>query len=243
MPGNLFLVQMDFQVERLFALGRRRRLPLREADLGYLVHCATRELFGERAPSQFFVANERHGVAEVLAYTDRSEAELAEDSRSATRDALDTVGVPQIRVREMPVSWRTGRALAFEVRACPIVRLSSASARYRKGAEIDAFLAACARTDAPVDREQVYRDWLSVELERRGGVRARSVRVSAFQRERLLRRDHGRERRPHSVERPSVLFQGQLEVTDGAAFDALLRRGVGRHRGFGFGMLLLRPVR
>jgi CRISPR system Cascade subunit CasE len=35
---------------------------------------------------------------------------------------------------------------------------------------------------------------------------------------------------------------GILEVTGGEAFARLLARGVGRHRAFGFGMLLLKPV-
>ena len=38
-------------------------------------------------------------------------------------------------------------------------------------------------------------------------------------------------------------MQGILTVTDSAAFAALLARGVGRHRAYGYGMLLLRPAR
>jgi len=68
------------------------------------------------------------------------------------------------------------------------------------------------------------------------------VKIASFQRERLSRRTHETDRRAHSVERPDVAFEGTLEVTDANAFDALLRRGIGRHRAFGFGMLLLRGV-
>jgi len=35
---------------------------------------------------------------------------------------------------------------------------------------------------------------------------------------------------------------GVLQVRDSAAFAALLARGIGRHRAFGFGMLLLKPA-
>jgi CRISPR system Cascade subunit CasE len=38
------------------------------------------------------------------------------------------------------------------------------------------------------------------------------------------------------------LFSGQLQVNDGDAFARLVTSGIGRHRSFGFGMLLLRPV-
>jgi flagellin-like hook-associated protein FlgL len=36
------------------------------------------------------------------------------------------------------------------------------------------------------------------------------------------------------------LAAGRLEGLDGAAFGALIQRGVGRHRAFGYGMVLLR---
>jgi CRISPR system Cascade subunit CasE len=39
-----------------------------------------------------------------------------------------------------------------------------------------------------------------------------------------------------------VRFSGVLEVADGEAFNRLLASGVGRHGGFGFGMLLLKPA-
>jgi CRISPR system Cascade subunit CasE len=38
------------------------------------------------------------------------------------------------------------------------------------------------------------------------------------------------------------VFSGLLQVEDAAAFTALLARGIGRHRAFGFGMLLLKPA-
>jgi CRISPR system Cascade subunit CasE len=38
-----------------------------------------------------------------------------------------------------------------------------------------------------------------------------------------------------------VSFRGEFNITDRDGFDQLLRRGIGRHRAFGFGMLLLSP--
>jgi CRISPR system Cascade subunit CasE len=40
---------------------------------------------------------------------------------------------------------------------------------------------------------------------------------------------------------PDVILAGELTVADAEGFLALLARGVGRHRAFGFGMLLLSP--
>lgn len=58
---------------------------------------------------------------------------------------------------------------------------------------------------------------------------------------RQLRRTQGKARRPARPLRPWALLHGTLEVRDPAAFMALLARGVGRHRAFGYGMVLLRP--
>ena len=43
-------------------------------------------------------------------------------------------------------------------------------------------------------------------------------------------------------EGPDALMRGVLEITDGPAFAQLLAGGVGRHRAYGYGMLLLRPA-
>jgi CRISPR system Cascade subunit CasE len=84
---------------------------------------------------------------------------------------------------------------------------------------------------------------LAGELARRGGAKLVVSRVEAQRRSILVRRTHGTARRSHLTERPDVLFGGTIEVTDAQAFPQLLERGVGRHRAFGFGMMLLRPPR
>ena len=40
---------------------------------------------------------------------------------------------------------------------------------------------------------------------------------------------------------PDAWLRGHLEIRDGEAFSALLQRGVGRHRAFGYGCLLIAP--
>jgi CRISPR system Cascade subunit CasE len=92
----------------------------------------------------------------------------------------------------------------------------------------------------PVDREAAYRDWLAAELARNHAATLAAGRLEGFQIGRLLRRTQGTERRSAIVERPDALMGGELVVDDGPAFGQLLQRGLGRHRAFGFGMLLLR---
>ena len=67
--------------------------------------------------------------------------------------------------------------------------------------------------------------------------------MTAFKRTRMLNRPIGRDgrRRQSETEGPDAVFRGRLRIEDDAGFTELLARGIGRHRAFGFGMLLLAP--
>jgi CRISPR system Cascade subunit CasE len=67
--------------------------------------------------------------------------------------------------------------------------------------------------------------------------------VVRFSLEQVTRRNHGeQERRSTRSTIPAVTVRGLLEVRDGAEFGQTMMRGVGRHRAFGFGMIVLRSV-
>ncbi len=104
-------------------------------------------------------------------------------------------------------------------------------------------------------REAVYRDWFSGRLG--PAARLEHARLVSLRDARLWRRGkpaadgpagrmHGHARPNHSdrslIGRRAAVFEGILRVEDTDAFGTLLARGVGRHRAFGFGMLLLHPV-
>lgn len=249
MSDELRMIRMRLEAPRLFDLARRRRLSPRTADVGYLVHCELKELFGDDAPAPFSMLEGARRWITVLAYTSRPAAELLDHARTyADPAALAGCDLATLVDKELPTVWPAGKTIGFEVRACPVVRLSSDlrlkdGGTVSKGAEVDAFLARCWRMEGAVDRDTVYREWLSSEIARRGGVRLITARLEGQKRTSLLRRTHGEERRSRMTERPDVTFSGFAEVTDGAAFAALLARGIGRHRAFGFGMLLLRSPR
>ena len=88
-------------------------------------------------------------------------------------------------------------------------------------------------------REDVYNDWLREQFQRRGGAQLeKKASLKSFQRTRVIRR---RGSRP--IEGPDAIMSGTLTITDGDEFAELLARGIGRHRAYGYGMLLLRPPR
>ena len=91
----------------------------------------------------------------------------------------------------------------------------------------------------PHGREEVYADWLSNQFDRRGGAQLdrERTRLVSFQRTRAVRKRHAR----HS-EGPDAVMRGVLTITDPDVFSNLLAHGIGRHRAYGYGMLLLRPA-
>ncbi len=246
----LHMVRVQLTARDLYGAASHARHA--NADLGYAVHWALVSAFGDAAPSPFVLRRETGRNIEVLGYARHDATELrraahgGELGRAARAIVLASLGS-----KVMPTRWRVGSRLGFELRACPVVRMSSSGVHHRRGAEVDAFLAACRRSpDAAVDRGAVYRAWLCRQFEGpgaegdrtcwQGGVRVLDVTMRRFRRARLFRREQGGERPGRRLERPDATLSGTLEVTDAGRFSRLMARGIGRHRAFGFGMLLLR---
>lgn len=266
MSAPLHLVRLALDPARLFDFEQRLHLPRSGgADLGYLVHCQLGTLFGDDAPAPFALEGEldpqrnaRHVI--VLGYSARDGAALRAHAQTfADPRAFEACDWSTFASKPMPAMFERGMRLGFATRIAPFVRTRTPGPTPQKvgvdgkpkAREVDAFLAACWRADAaagtatrvPVDRELVYRDWLSHELARGGASTLERAQLVGFQRAPLVRRTQGEQRAAHRLERPDARMEGTLTVADPAAFHALLARGIGRHRAFGFGMLLLRPAR
>jgi CRISPR system Cascade subunit CasE len=244
-PESLHLVKIPLRPEKLMTIARSRALPLRDLDDGYLCHCVMRELWQERAPTPFVIRGSGRTL-DVWGYSESDAEALVEHARAfgdplllaaiTDLDAVASKGMPR---------FKAGRRLGFLLRACPVVRLAQATNGHMAGAEIDAFLAQCfaAGKDVAVSREQVYREWIAARVNRpiTTGATLDGVRVAAISRERLVRRTQGNERKAMRLERPDVRFEGEVVVVDGGRFHEWLAHGVGRHRAFGFGALMLVP--
>jgi CRISPR system Cascade subunit CasE len=182
----------------------------------------------------------------IWGYTHTSAAELIAHAHAfADPSLLGVIDNPEAVASKRMPTFKAGQQLGFLLRVCPIVRLAKSINGHREGAEVDAFLARCfgEHSDTPVSREAVYQEWLLARLNQsdKTGVTVTSARMAAFSRERVLRRTHGRARQAKCLERPDVRFEGNLIVDDGARFNDHLAHGVGRHRAFGFGALILVP--
>lgn len=245
MSDTVHLVKIPLRPEKLVALARLRGVNVRDLDEGYLCHCVLRELWQELAPAPF-VLRSRGRTLDVWGYTAADGATLIDHARAYGDPALLAAisDVSLIASKTLP-RFEPGRRVGFLLRACPVVRLTNGTTRDRPRAELDAFDARCRTlpTTTFVSREEVYREWLLTRLNQPEitGASAGPVRVAGFSLERMVRRTQGTTRRAHQLTRPDVRFEGDLVVVDGDRFTRWLAHGVGRHRAFGFGALILVP--
>jgi len=253
MTSPLYLLRLQLDAQKLYAFARRSRAAARDFDEGYAVHALFAALFDHGAaedarvaPKPFQVTSTTSRTLNVLAYAANDHHALVERAKTfADPLAWGVCDVNSLASKPMPTTFESGQLLGFSVRTCPIRRIAKRGPMTRNRAEVDAFLAKSWEVgpDVAIAREEVYRDWLDEELAKHGAAKVLQATMQTFQLNRLHRRTQGAVRNGHCTSRPDVTFEGLLEVGDSSAFVHLLARGVGRHRAFGFGMLLLRPAR
>ena len=233
----LQMIRADIRVQQFQRwMGSRR---LQDAD--HAMHCLLTECFGELAPKPFRAIFPRGCAKGTLYGYTTADADALRDAAGAFACPLQSQIIPAASLdgKTMPVEWAAGQRLGFEVRIRPTRRLKRPSgAEQRRTVERDAFLMqALDDTKETRSREEVYKEWLRERLRKCGAAGLESATLQSFQRIRAYRK-----RNANHIEGPDALMRGELTITDGAAFANLLKMGVGRHRAYGYGMLLLRPA-
>ena len=255
---DLSLLRLQPDMARLSRWARSSGLRDAAADPGYAVHAATRAALGDLAPKPFAL-RQRAGTTELVGYVAASTDQLA---RACALDAHDPEAAAALGLHEgvsksMPTDWRVGERFSFELRTAPIVRSRAAApGRY---VEIDAAFHPD-YASASGDRATAYGAWLRAQLGRQGGAELVTHETVIFQLADMVRRTQAAGRRSTAADNakqvddhdngnrhsrhgllPDLTVRGELRVVDGPAFASLLVRGLGRHRSFGFGCLLLAP--
>ncbi len=234
--------------------GSRQLIRRGAFDEGYALHILLSGVFGQRVLQPFrLIRSARARKGTLYAYCDQDERQLIDVARAVgTPDSLDVLGLDDLATKAMPHRFRVGQRLGFDVRIRPIRRLgrdvrdSQSGGVLRKGSEIDAFRHELLRRSPDgwhpnnesakgISREAVYARWLDERLADVAEVNARSCRLANFRRSRAVRGDN------RGPEGPDATMHGEFVVQDPAEFVDRLRRGVGRHRAYGYGMLILRP--
>ena len=238
---QLFMVQLELVPRHLYEWARQ--VGITAVDRGYLVHSAMRIVFGDAAPQPFALfGNANNPFLKVLGYGSvgidvlRGALALAEPILAGafpTNRMLD---------KAMPAGFASGTKLAFQVECCPVAR-NGKGGKDGKDRERDVFLTACdAAPDGGVDRASIYSAWTGAELARDGAAELVDCSMREFTLFTPVRRNgHGKVARSIG-RRPRARMDGLLRIGNPEAFSALLARGIGRHRAFGLGMLLLRPA-
>ncbi len=218
-------------------------------DEGRALHHLVTEVWGPGVlPCFRFLVPPRRRAGNLYAYSAMdAEALCAAADVQALPEHLKVLRLEGLESKLMPADWRAGQRLGFDLRARPIRRLrrdlNGSRERVRAGREVDAFLVEALRghPEAPDGmsnegrtRQEVYLDWLAERLTPTATLDRSATRLVRFRRQRVARENH-------DSEGPDATVHGVLVVADPTAFSALLMRGVGRHRAYGYGMLLLRP--
>ena len=223
-------------------------------DDGYALHILLSAMFGKAVLQPFrLFASERRPIAALYAYADVDADALRHTAAAvAPPDCLAVIDPEKIRSKPMPPAFEPARRVGFDIRLRPVRRLgqdmsdSQTGRVLSKGREVDAFRLEVIRRfpqgwadpDAAaanngVTRQTVYTEWLIQRLGDAASVE--QCNIAAFRRSHAIR---GTERAP---EGPDATLHGTLAVSKPEVFAQILRNGVGRHRAYGYGMLLLRP--
>ncbi len=229
----LHLIRLRVHTPPLMRFARDQNLlGERDDSFGYLLHAWLAAAFGTTAPKPFRFDARR---SELLGYGVHPARDMMAHAATFAMPQTTAVLVSEsLASKPMPVQWPEGKRLQLHVEACPVSR--------KDDEEKDVYLRALDRAgnNAP-NRSEVYQAWLRRQIE--PAVHVERIEITGLiQRHRLLRPDRrGAERRLRVVERPSVTFLAEVRIRDSQNFHQLLARGVGRHRAFGFGMVLLAP--
>ena len=236
--------------------GMRRLVRRGVLDEGFALHILLSSVFGKTMLQPFRLFHpSRARTATLYAYCDHDHDSLRDAAEMvAPPDCLSVLRLGEMRSKPMPERFREGQPLGFDVRVRPIRRLArdirdSQSARVlRKGSEIDVFRLALLHRSPDgwkesssrsggggVSRESVYVDWIAERLCSVADVDRERCRLADFRRSRALRGNGA------GPEGPDATLHGDCVVRDPVGFAKKIRKGVGRHRAYGYGMLILRP--
>ncbi len=252
---SLSLANIPCDIRHLRHWGAGRGLVVKGIfDEGYALHKLLSESFGMRVLQPFrLFASLRGRRGAIYAYCNIDRGELRDLAQSfAFPEVSDILKLNQLRCKKMPSQFRRDQRLGFDIRVRPVRRsrleinpvTGSQTGRRSSRSEIDSYVwervhsdssAQSSASEQELTREGVYRNWLS---ERMGSAaKLEECSLHAFKRSKVIRGQF------RLNEGPDVILHGTLSVQDGDRFRYLLQNGIGRHRAFGYGMLLLRPAR
>ena len=218
------VLTLNLDAERVTAWAKSVSIP--RHDVGYLAHAFMRRFFEDAAPQPFLAVKEEGCLIVEGVLSENVEPEVFEGSHDVMDCGVKDVTLPQ-----------SGDVAAFRVRLCPVMRNGSSG----KEIETDAFLVMLRRAEAagqtPPKRMQVYREWVAGRFA--DCMDLGNVYIKSYESVRPCRRGApGHVGAAAAIGwRPVIDAFVKGKVIDAERFSCLLRKGIGRHKAFGFGYI------
>lgn len=228
---TIYLLQADIDMRNL----ARWSAAEGHSDPDRSLHSLVYHTFGKDKVPRAFAAMPHEANpkehARFLAYTGMDAPALQELARS--NQSIITAGIMNpftFRTTSLPQTWQKGTTLAFQVRLIPTYRAT------RSGSEQDVHH----RDDAAPTRQESYCNWLARLMRRKAGAEPaeHTLHVTRYA-SRRVKRSEGQQ----WIVLPDVTIEGVCTITNSQTWNNALQLGIGRHKAYGYGMLLLRPVR
>lgn len=240
MNNQVTFLHIPVSLRALYELSARRGWGSKRGfDEGRALHHALGEVFGPKSlqPFRLMVPPGKQD-ATIYAYSTLTYDDLQKNISISPPDIEDVFICSEIRHKPLSTSFAIGHRLGFDIRIRPIRRVKKDESRKKSEREIDVYQHAAERNGdvegwhAKNTRESVYRAWLAERLEKAAILE--SANLTRFQRSIAVRAT--------GIYGPDAVMQGVLNVKDVSAFADVITKGLGRHKTYGYGMLLLRPA-
>lgn len=238
----LFMLELEFNSPALYRFLHIQGFWPKDDDteLSYGIHAWLGAAFGELAPKPWRLLAGKQRPPRVLGYVPHSADALQQRLVEFVEPSVLQVcpePMKMISSREMP-RWQKGRRLGFQTLICPVGRKAGS------GLEKDLFLIHADSQDKNVElsREEIYCNWARQQFHNYLAT-VDSIQMTGFRlisQKRQTQSSRGK-RNLHRIVRPHVILEGEITVGEPDEFTRLLGHGLGRHRAFGYGMILLRP--
>ncbi|RMG37857.1 MAG: type I-E CRISPR-associated protein Cas6/Cse3/CasE [Methanobacteriota archaeon] len=201
-------------------------------DSGYVIHAWMKAMFNDRAPFVFRELRSRSGLR-ILGYSNHDRKSMMEYAEMfATPETYSVLDKDSIYSKAMPSF--TGR-IGFDCLAAPVVRKAD-------GREIDVWEFS-RKNGEEKSRQEVYAEWL-IKHFNVDGAHISGIGITSRKTVKRMRKTQSNGVEPRKIEWitvPDVEFTGNMHIETPDAFEKVLK-GIGRHKAFGYGMVLVRPA-
>jgi len=250
MSTPLTFLHIPVDLKALYRMNDKRAwAAARNFDEGRALHHVMGEIFGKKSLQPFrLLVPPRKRTGSLYAYSLLPADQLNDTGRTCAPELEAVLDPAAMRAKSLATDFAAGRRLGFDIRICPVRRTDREGNR-NASREIDAFLHEALRHGDDKNwmknnnrtREAVYTDWLAERLGGAASLQPGTTRLARFRRT-IKARDKPKtlDHKP-KLESPDAVLHGTLTVTNSAAFAEKLCHDIGRHKAYGFGMILLRP--